>query len=139
VAIDYMPEMLDRVRLNFPVLHRALWIIEDDARTLNTMPDHMLDMIESEGLYEHFLDIKERKKMVINWFWKLNHTGVCVIMVPQNNDADDEVKFETQEDLVKELQTFNVFKRIFATTFTRKNGDEGVGIIMAICHKDKPQ
>jgi SAM-dependent methyltransferase len=137
VAVDNIPEMLERVRLNYPTLHRCIYLIEDDARTLKSIPEQSCNLIFSEGLYEHFLDIKEREKMVEVWASKLVHDGYCVIGVPLNNVADDEIRYETQFDLLDELKSFKIFPYFGGLTINFKK--KGRGVIFVICFKEAPE
>jgi SAM-dependent methyltransferase len=107
-AVDNNQRMLERVIDNFPSLHKAMWLLNDDAAVLKWIPDKKYNLIFSEGLYEHFLDIEEREKLINLWYSKLAPNGECLIMVPNNNEADDEVIFDANS-LAKEITSFEVF------------------------------
>ena len=109
-AVDNNQKMLEQVIDNFPSLHKAIWLLNDDAAVLKWIPDKKYNLVFSEGLYEHFLDIEERERVINLWHSKLAPNGECLILVPDNNVAEDEINF-TADSLAEEIVSFDVFDK----------------------------
>jgi len=131
-AVDNNQKMLERVIDNFPSLHKAIWLLNDDASALKWIPDKKYNLIFSEGLYEHFLDIEEREKLINLWHSKLAPKGECLIMVPDGNKAEDEIEY-TANSLAKEICDFEVFDEWIG--FTINYSVKGIGIAVFIGKK----
>lgn len=90
-AMDNSIDMLSRVRTNFPNIKIRLHY--HDVRDYPIVEDNSIDLLFSEGLIEHFLDEKERKTVLGNFYKAVQKSGYITVIVPFNSTEEDEISY----------------------------------------------
>lgn len=90
-AMDNMPEMLERLKSNFPNLN--IKTILKDVREYPIFEDNGVSLLFSEGLVEHFLDKKERKAVLGNFYKAVRKGGYIAIIVPFGSTEEEEIAY----------------------------------------------
>ena len=108
--VDNNPAMLYTAQDNFPYFRFRTRL--DDARTLVSIEDNHYDIVFSDGLVEHFLDVNERKNVVRNLYDKVAPEGVLIYSVPLKSSKDDEHQYETADEVMIEANGFLNTKNI---------------------------
>lgn len=96
-AMDSSVEMLEKACANFPnilIQHLLKDIREPD------LIDPPVDLIFNEGVIEHFIDNKERKQVLTNFYEAVK--GYISLIVPYNSREEDEIAY-TKEKLGAEV------------------------------------